>query len=282
MPRLEKVAGLFERTPMWCAYTGRKLKARCQITAWDTPRRDGMTTIRRTFTLRPGDTLPKRNAVIVGGQTWIVSKIPNIDTWGVHNSRAGYVAQYAEPGLVARTEEVLSGGGLPVYMSRVWVKDVKDIMTTSETQGQYYVYYTHGEPVEEGEFIDICGRLHIVRNLVSGTAGLMIAEVNELERDCVVDVLVQSEGVYDPVTETYENGDDALFKAVMMTWKDDYAHELASRAPEHTGDKRLRIAAADAGRVAQDARLVVDGAEYVVVEIDRRKHGAVSVSIRRV
>lgn len=282
MADLHEVSSMFERTPMWDAYTGRKLAVKCQITPWDTPRRDGMTTIRRTFFVKPNSKFPRRKAVIVANQVWLIARLSNPDTWGRNISREGYVAQYANLGLLADTEDVLSGNGYPVYVSRVWVKDVKDITSTSESQGQYYIYYTSEEPVYEGAFVFSDGRWHVVRNIISGTAGLMVAECNELEPDCVVDVETTQSGEYDPVLETYTDATRSVFKAVMLAWKDDYNHSMPSREAEEIGDKRLRVQSSDSSLITQDAVLSIKGFTWKVVEYQPKLDGSVSVVIRRV
>lgn len=279
---LPQVSSYFDRTPMWDAYTGRRLKARCQVTLWDTPRRDGMTTIRRTLFMKSGSKLPSRHAVIIGNQVWILARILNEDTWGNHVSRVGYVAQYAKKGIIARTDQVLLGGGLVSYVSRVWVKDVKDISTTSEGQGQYYIYYTYSEPVEEGGFIFVDGRWHIVRNTVKGTAGLMVASCNELEPDCIRTVVVVNQGVFDPVLEVYEGSQQVEIQALLLNYKDDYKHELPSREAEEIGDKRLRIASFDSDLISQSTQFEIDGVLWQVVNIEKRIDESLSVSIRRV
>lgn len=279
---LVRVSRRFDQTPMWDAYTGQKLAAQCQMTAWDNPRRDGLTTIRRTLSVAGNCRFPRRHAVIIGGLPWLISRLDNPDLWGTKINRDGYVAQQALLGINATTAEMLTETGTPTYLSRVWVKDVKDISTTSEAQGQYYVYFTQAEPVQESEFLYVDGRWHLVRNIVSGTAGLMIAECNELEADCVVQVKLQTPGAYNPVTETYDAAAEVVLKAIWLEWRDDYRHGLPSHEAEQTGDERLRFQAADAHHIRGDTRLELRGVTWQVTDIEPRLHGAVSAAIRRV
>ena len=280
--RLEKVSERFDKTSMWDAYTGQLLSARCQVTTWDTPRRDGMTTIRRTLYMSNRFQLPPRGAVIIGGDVWIISPLNNIDTWGNHISRKGFVAQYAKLGAAASATQLLEDKPVDVYLSRVWVKDTKDIVNTSEGQGQYYIYYVQGEPVFEGGFILSDGRWHIVKNIITGTAGLMIAECNELEQDCIVEVQVTGESIYNPVTETYETLGQRTIKALLLDWREDYTHVLPSFESEQVGDKRLRIPAYNAKLVKFDSVLTIKGLQYRVTGLDSRADSSVSVAIRRV
>lgn len=282
MAELHQVSSYFDRTPMWDAYTGQKLRAKCQVTPWDTPRRDGMTTIRRTLFVKFGTVFPHRGAVVIAGQVWIISRLNNPDTWGEAVAREGYVAQYARVGRLADTQEMIDGTGYLVYVSRVWIKDVKDITTTSEAQGQYYIYFTHVEPVKVGGFILSDGRWHIVRNIINGTAGLMIAECNELEDDCVVDVEVRLAGEYDPVSETYTDSEVVNFKSILMNWRDDYYHSMSSHEPEQVGDMRLRIPSGYANLVTEDTRLHLKGHEWKIVESRLHEDGSESAVIRRI
>ena len=280
--RLETVSSRFDRTPMWDAYTGQLLAGRCQMTAWDNPRRDGLTTIRRTLSMKNSTRLPARRALLIGGLAWIVARFDNVDTWGRHVSRDGYIAQQAMLGKVGSTDEVLLNTCTRSYLSRVWVKDVKDISTTSEAQGQYYVYFTETEQVTEGEFVFVDSRWHLVRNIISGTAGFMVAECNELEADCITEVELQAEGAYDPVTETYSDLTNRVLYAIRTTWKDDYTNDLASNEKEQIGDVRLRFSSGDADLIKLESRLTIQGKLWQVTGIEPRKGGAVSVSLRRV
>lgn len=150
---LAAVASRFDSTPMWDAYTGQKLKGCCQVSIWDNPRRDGLTTVRRTISMADKVALPARMTLIIGGQVWLVGQVVNPDTWGADVTRKGYVTQMAMLGRVGSTKAVLENSTVPVYVSRLWTRDVKDISSTSSGQGQYGIYFTKGESVREGEFI---------------------------------------------------------------------------------------------------------------------------------
>lgn len=280
--RLEQVSRFFDRTPMWDAYTGQKLRAKCQVVAWDSPRRDGLTTLRRTFYMRYGSLLPTRRAVVVGGEAWLVATDPSGDSFGAAVTRVGYVAQQAHLGKAGTTAEVLANGGTAVYLSRVWIKDVKDITTTSESQSQYYIYFTPGEPVQVGQFLQVDGQWHICRNILSGAAGLMVAECNELEPDCFVSVRIPSTGTWDPITETYIGGSDLTLQALLLNWRDDYTHELPSFDKEQVGDIRLRFAPADAVHLKQDTRIEFRGDKWQLASQTKRSDDSVSAVFRRV
>lgn len=279
---LKSVAQYFDRTHMWDAYNGKKLKARCQVTVWDAPRRDGLTTIRRTMSMAYGSQLPPRHAIVFGGEAWIVSRMQSPDTFGLDTVRVGYVIQQAQLGKIGKTDDVLSNQGYDVFLSRVWVKDIKDIVNASEMQSQVAIYFTENEPVEQSQFLFVDGHWHIVRNIVVGTAGLMIAECNELEADCVVEVDFVSSGEWNPVTETYENGVVFRLPAILLDWRDDYIHEQASAQTEQVGDIRMRFSSMHAGSIKQDSRIEFRGDTWQVVSIQTRNDGSLSVAFRRV
>lgn len=280
---LISVAKHFDRTPMWDAYTGRLLKARCQVTVWDSPRRDGLTTIRRTLSMAYGAKLPERHTVIIAGEVWIIARTLAPDTFGGKTTRVGYIAQLARLGKVGRTADVLGETAQEVYLSRTWVKDTKDIVNTSESQGQYYIYFTQGEPVEQGQFLFVDGLWHICKNILTGTAGLMIAECNELEPDSIVQVqLVSAGGVWNPVTEQYEQAEAQDLKVIMLDWRDDYLHELPSSEKEEVGDIRMRVQSEDKHLIKMDSRVHYREKVWQVVSIENRADDSVSVALRQV
>lgn len=277
---LVSVSNRFDMTPMWDAYTGQRLKDKCQVTVWDNPRRDGLTTLRRTLSMAYSAKLPKRHTLIIGGQVWLVSSYSNPDTWEKDVNRKGYVAQLAELGKVATTAQLLDGAGEAVYMSRVWVKDVKDITTTSESQSQYYIYFTAGEPFEEGEFAFIKGRWHIIRNIYSATAGFLLAECNELEPECLFKLKVDT-GVYDPVTEsTVPNIQEV--PVIKLDWRDDYVNSLPSVEPQQLGDVRFRTSHRYAHLLSEGIVVSFQDLNWKLVRVEHKKYGTVSVVLRRV
>lgn len=278
---LENVARRFDLVPMWDAYNGKKLRARCQVTPWDSPRRDGLTTLRRTLSMAYGAKLPERRAVVIGGESWIIARDPSADSFGRHVIRVGYVAQQAHLGLVGDTTQVLSSEALPVFLSRVWVKDVKDITTTSEAESQYYVYFTEGEPVVPGCFLFIDNAWHICRNVIAGAAGLMIAECNELEKDCLVDVELTHQE-WDPVLEIYSSAASETLKGILLSWRDDYRHELPSAEKEQVGDIRFRFRAEDGEKFMPSSRIRFKGDYWQFVSRTLRDDGAHSIVFRRV
>lgn len=282
--KFESVSRKFDRTLMWDAYNGKLLKYRCQITAWDVPRRDGLTTVRRSMSVDANFVPPQRRGIIAAKQFWIMSHFPSHDTWGNNVHRAGYILQHAEPAEIFGTENLLAsdGIGLTALASRVWVKDVKDISQESELQSQYLIYFAVGENIRESDFVLLSDRVHIVRNLYESAAGFLVAECNELETDCIIGVSLVSTGHYNPVTESYEDEKSVAFPAVRMNWKDDYSNHLPSFAKEEVGDRRLRLSREHAPLVKMDSKLDFDGHRWSVTGIDDRPDGAVSVSVRRV
>ncbi len=139
--QLKYVARKFDTTPIFNAYTGRKLASTCQVTLWDNPRRDGLTTLRRTISVGKGFKLPNRRAVVIGQKAWIVGTYAHPDTFDADIVREGYVMQFAELGGLGTSRDFLDSTISPVYASKVWIKDTKDISTTSEGHGQYNIYF---------------------------------------------------------------------------------------------------------------------------------------------
>lgn len=277
---LATVAGRFDLTPMWDAYSGQLLKHKCQVKVWDDPRRDGLTTLRRIVSMAHQAEVPKRHTVIIGGQVWLLSDYSNPDPFDNYVNRKGYVAQLAKLGKVATTAQVLDEQGQAVYMSRVWIKDVKDITTSSESQSQYYVYFTHGEPLFEGEFVFICDRWHIIRNIYSSTAGFLIAECNELEANCL-GTLQADIGEYDPVSETTIS-DIQNIPVIKLDWRDDYVNSLPSGESQQEGDIRLRTSRKYAHLLIEGRKFSFDSLNWTLVRVEHRQWGAVSAVLRRV
>lgn len=280
--RLSDVARRFDTVPMWDAYNGKKLAHGCQVTAWDSPRRDGLTTVRRTLSTRYGVTLPKRSALIIGAEAWIIARDPSNDSFGKHVSRVGYIAQQAREGKVANATMFANGSGTPTYLSRVWVKDTKDLESSSEVQSQYLIYYAHGENVKQGDFLYADDTWHVCRNTYFSTAGFMVAECNELEGSGVIEVELITQGKWNYVTETHEDEIRETINAVQLSWKDDYITEMPSAEKEMVGDLRLRFGEDEAERIFMDTRIQYNGDTWQAVRMEKRPDGSLSVVFRTI
>ncbi len=278
---LKNVAKRFDTTPMWESYTGKKLRARCQITPWDNPRRDGLTTVRRTISVEHRTLFPLRRAIYAGGAHWIVGDKHNPDTLNNSVTRVGYIVQQAEKGLVGETSQVLENSCKPTFMSRVWVKDVKDVTITSETQSQYFIYYVPYEDILDGSFIQLNGRWHIVHNTVTGVSGLNIAYCSELERDCVHTVKITTDGEWNPITESYAAGVSVSVKCIVTTPRDDFSNQLASRVTIQLGDVRLRFQSGYSQLVDLTTTIDYLGDIWQVIGIQDRTDESFSALIRR-
>lgn len=277
--QIKDVAAKFDTTPVYDAYTGALLPYRCQVTLWDNPRRDGLTTLRRTISGGKGFQLPPRRAVVIGSQAWIGGTYMHPDTFDADVVRVGCVIQFAELGGLGTSREFLDMEPTPVYLSKVWIKDVKDISTTSESQGQYNIYYTEGENVQEGEFLYIQNRMHIVRNCMKGAGGLWIAEVNELEPECFQEISFGVEGEYDPIMDEYVGGDVKKANVIVLRWNDDYEYELPSHEKYQVGDIRMRVKVEESPVIGDDVTYLGD--VYTVVSVTERADSVNSVVIRR-
>ncbi len=278
--QLQYAAKRFDTTPVFDAYTGDLQPHRCQVTLWDNPRRDGLTTLRRTISAAKEFEPPPRRAVVIGKEAWIIGTYAHPDTFDADIVRRGYVMQLAQPGAVGTTKDFFDDTYEPVYVSRVWVKDVKDTSTESEAQSQYYIYFTEGENVQEGEFIFVHDRLHIVRNVKKEASGLWAAEANELEYNTFGKLEIDSQQVFDPVTETYTGGAPREVKAIVLKWNDDYQYELPSHTKFEVGDVRVRILGTDTPTL--DQTVTFEGQKFRPVSITSRGAGINSVVLRRV
>lgn len=277
--QLKDVARRFDTTPIFEAYTGEIWPHRCQVTLWDNPRRDGLTTLRRTISGGKGFTLPPRRAVVIGEKAWIVGTYAHPDTFDADIVREGYVMQFAQLGAVGTALDFFNSTFKPVYVSRVWVKDVKDISTTSEAQSQYFIYFTEDEDVREGEFIFVHNRLHIVRNIKKEASGLWTAEANELEDEVFGEIKFPGGSTYDPITETWTGGTLNTAPAIVLKWNDDYIYDLASHEKPLVGDIRMRLRSTDTPSL--DDLITYHDLEYRVVSITPRGPDVNSVVIRR-
>ena len=281
--RFPSVASFFDRTAIRDAYTKVSL-GKGQLDLFDDSKRDGVTVLRRVLSTKADWNPPLRGVVELAGASWMMGNSYPDQFYGA-TVRKRYILHRSEGLCQFLTGyELLTAGstGMRAHASKVWVKDTKDISTTSEQQSQYVVYAPMSETLSQGLYVRFPdGTLLLARNCFPTAAGFRALECSELEPTALTTIqMVVQRATYDPVTETYAAVAPAPIPAVVTRFLDDYEFHNEKMSDAFTGDLRVRVRAVDAPQVRAGDTVALNAVQFNVLSVDSRVDSTLSLHIR--
>lgn len=242
---LSLAAGFFDTTQCVDAYNTRT-KFLGQLDLYDDSKRDGVTVERRILSVAPGTVIPARRTIMIEGEAWIVGA-RNVDTFQGSAVRHKYVIHQATNlGNLSTALQALTSGGLPVYAAAVWLKDSKDVETSSKIQNYMNTYYAVGEPANVGSILKLGNKSYRLRNVYDSAAGVQVGEASEMPRNTLqaVSYTPKASNVYDPVNDAYTSGLTVVTNALWERFQDNYNYESASAPKYEIGDVLITLSKA--------------------------------------
>jgi len=281
--RFPNVANYFDRTPIRDAYSRISL-GHGQLDLFDDSKRDGVTVLRRVLSTKSSWNAPLRGVVDLSGASWMVGNAYPDQIYGAI-VRKRYILHRSEGLCQFLTgNELLTAGavGIRAHASKVWVKDTKDISTTSEQQSQYVVYAPMSEALSQGLYVRFPdGTLLLARNCFPTAAGFRALECSELEPTALTTIqMVVQRATYDPVTETYAAVAPAPIPAVVTRFLDDYEFRNEKMSDAFVGDLRVRVRAVDAPQVRAGDTIALNAVQFNVLSVDTRADNTLSLHVR--
>ena len=281
--RFPNVANYFDRTPIRDAYSRISL-GHGQLDLFDDSKRDGVTVLRRVLSTKSSWNAPLRGVVDLAGASWMVGNAYPDQFYGAI-VRKRYILHRSEGLCQFLTgNELLTAGavGIRAHASKVWVKDTKDISTTSEQQSQYVVYAPMSETLSQGLYVRFPdGTLLLARNCFPTAAGFRALECSELEPTALTTIqMVVQRATYDPVTETYAAVAPAPIPAVVTRFLDDYEFRNEKMSDAFVGDLRVRVRAVDAPQVRAGDTIALNAVQFNVLSVDTRADNTLSLHVR--
>lgn len=281
--RFPNVANYFDRTPIRDAYSRISL-GHGQLDLFDDSKRDGVTVLRRVLSTKSSWNAPLRGVVDLAGASWMVGNAYPDQFYGAI-VRKRYILHRSEGLCQFLTgNELLTAGavGIRAHASKVWVKDTKDISTTSEQQSQYVVYAPMSEALSQGLYVRFPdGTLLLARNCFPTAAGFRALECSELEPTALTTIqMVVQRATYDPVTETYAAVAPAPIPAVVTRFLDDYEFRNEKMSDAFVGDLRVRVRAVDAPQVRAGDTIALNAVQFNVLSVDTRADNTLSLHVR--
>lgn len=281
--KFQNVARFFDSTPLRDAYTNANFGVG-QLDLFDDSKRDGVTVLRRVLSVVAQWTPPPRGVLSFTGEIWIVG-LAYPDVFKGQVIRKRFILHRSDGICQFLTgDELLTPGatGLKAHASKAWVKDVKDISTTSDLQSQYVVYAAKSEALAQGMFVRFPdGTTLLARNSYSAVSGFRALECSELEPDALTTVqLTLQRPTYDPVLETYATVAPVVVPAIVTRFLDDYEFRNEKMPDAFIGDLRVRVRAVDAVGVQAGDSIALNSKSWKILSVDPREDSTLSMHVR--
>lgn len=266
--RLQSAARYFDKVACADAYTP-AVTFKGQLDVFDDSKRDGATVLRRILSVAPDVTLPARRTITAEGDTWLIGA-GHKDSFNGEAIRTKHIIHRADGAATIKTAaQALATGGTASYASRLWIKDLKEVEVSSSLFSMLNVYLAPGETVAIGNLILLSGRLHLVRNVYTGAAGLLIAESDELAANAVASVTYTPRGgAYVPASDTVVPGSPVVLNLLRTRFQDDYVYQNEAAPRYVEGDIRGSILKSALAVPKVDDYVTLADGDWRVLSID--------------
>lgn len=280
--RLDTASKYFDRTLCRDAYnptTGLTFKA--QLNLFDDSMRDGTTVVRRVLSCASTVVLPTRRTTKIHDEVFIIGGVHK-DSFDGTVVRQKYVVQRCDGLALVRTADqaLRTLAGTDMYASRLWVKDLKELETSSRLSAFLNIYTAPTETVPVGSFVLLGGRWHVIRNTFLGAAGFNVCEADELPPNALTTCSYSTSGVYDPATDT-AIGSTTSVPVLQHRWQDDYAYQMMAAERFDDGDVVAHISKVSIATAKAGDGLVIGALAYRLLSVRDDGAGAWTLHARR-
>lgn len=263
MLTLAEASTYFDRTEVLDADSGRILFLG-QMDIYDDVRRDSGGAYRRILSVAPGTVMPAHRALRVHGVVWLAGGMESDGLETVHRDK--YVLQRTQGRLsVSRLGAYLLGTPANLLWGAVeWVKDGKEINSSSRSHAQSTGYFAQGADVREYDIVDASGVMHLVTSVHPQPSGYLAATCVETEFPLANATLATR--VYDPALGKYTASVSTTVPALRVRWQVLYEFASDADARFRPGDCVIALPAGTA--VATKDTLTLAGELWAVQSVD--------------
>jgi len=263
MMSLAQASSYFDRTPAYSVTTG-ALLFKGQIDPYDDSKRDASAAYRRILSVAPGTVMPADGAFKALGQIWLIGGMEPDGLDSVHRQK--YVILPARTQLkVSRPNQYLAGTYTAnLHASAGWVKDAKQLETSSEQPQMYDVFFHAGADVRERDVLwnGVEAYLALSPRLVASD----LLSVHCLRLTETVQTVGLVTRTYNPSTGAYSSAAAATVQGLPVRWQSLYSYGSQADARYQEGDLSLMLPTGTA--VDTTTKFVIDGFDFQVLAVD--------------
>lgn len=226
-----------------------------QIDPFDESRRDSSTSYRRTLSVKPGTVMPASRTVRMLGRVWMIGAMEPDGMLELHREK--YVIQHAPVQMkVSRLSEFLAGTvAATSFASANWVKDEKDLATTSTTPQVFDVTLPLGTDARAYDVLWGSGYAYLVLSPHDLASGLFNAHCLKLDH-VLPEAATISTRTYSPTTGTYTASAPTAINALRVVWQNLFQYESQMSERYQEGDIAIAL---PTGTVATTSTLITIG-----------------------
>jgi len=241
-----------------------------QFDAYQEMTRDGVSTQRRILSVAPTVSIPATKVISGVSGIFIVGN-SHVDDFMGEEVRHKYIVHKAT-GLFAfgsttqALANALSGSN---YAGRLWLKDMKEVLVSSETYNLYNMYFSAAATtLARGQVLKYGTEYYRVRNVYESGAGFRVAEAAHILTGRVSTTYYQHNqenvGNYNSTTDTYTETAGVSLYTLQERWQDFYHNDNEAAGDFEPGDQVFSIRAADIA-APQQGDLIGASKEFEVI-----------------
>lgn len=274
MLTLAEASSYFDRTEILDPDSG-NLLFYGQIDPYDDSKRDAGGAYRRILSVAPGTPVPANRAIRALGRVYLMGtdEVDGLE----EEHRVKYVLQAAAssatihrlPGFVAGTPTGTAWAAIQ------WVKDGKEVGTSSDIVHEYAVFLGLGTDVRAQDVLTAGGKAYLVISSRPQPSGFLTAESVEL--DYVLTSASVTGRAYDAVAGAYTASAPVAVNCARVRWQNLFSQRAEAAAQYKDGDDTLVFPAGTA--INTSSRVTLAGKLWQVVSVDTLG-GAITVHAR--
>ena len=263
MMSLTQASTYFDRTPAYSVTNG-ALLFKCQIDPYDDSKRDASAAYRRILSVAPGTVMPAEGAFTALSQIWLIGGMEPDGLEQVHRQK--YVILPARTQLkVSRPNQYLSGTYASIqHASAGWVKDAKQLETSSEQPQIYDVFFHAGADVRERDILwnGVEGYLALSPRRVASD----LLSVACLRLEAPAGTVSKIARTYNPSTGAYADSAPVNVQALVVRWQSLYKYGSQADARFQEGDLSLMLPTGTV--VDTTTKFQIAGFDFQVLSVD--------------
>lgn len=275
--RLAAAAKHFDQQVLTDAYGTATVRG--QFDLFDDSKRDGVVSRRRILSVAPATTMPARNALTIGGVTWLVGSV-NTDYFKSSAIRDKYVLHESDGLATTQTfAQFLAGaGGSTAYAALEWTKAAKEIDESSGLTDVLGAVFARTEILPSPGVMTLSGGYYLLREPHRSSAGFLSVLVDEIKAPAK-EVGTFTSRAYEPVADTWTET-EVQVPFLRLRWQSHFKY-LSSRTLRYeAGDDVLICLKSEATPKANDQVALPDGV-WQVLTVQPEDASCWSIHVRR-
>ena len=263
MMTLADASCYFARTPILDADTGLTLFYG-QVDPYDDAKRDSATAYRRVLSVKPGTVVPAGRAIKILGSVWVLGGSELDGQAEAHRQK--YVLHPAPSKLSFSRMGVYVAGTTAsmVWGDMVWMKDGREIASSSKMVPTYTLYAPVGSDIREYDVIRIGTTGYLVEAPHNQASGILSATCLKLEY--APEVASLETRTYDPAQGKYTFSAITSVRCLRLRWQSLYLYGSQYEARYQEGDCTLVLPAGTV--IATKDTLTLSSGAWNVVSVE--------------